>query len=378
MRVSPDGQLVAFLEAPAGRRVPSGVVWIVDRNGKPRTQTRDWKSARGLAWSANGKEVWFTAADDEKKNRALRAVSLDGKERVVWEGPGALTLWDIASDGRVLMTLDEERKAIMAQAPGEKTAHDVSQLDQSGLAAISRDGKSILGGDRFGMFVRDTNGPKWKQYSADAVADDLAADRQTLLATKDKGHTLVVILPGGDVQPVKSGGIAQYNGSYWFPDLPPHRVLFTGQLAGEEKGRSFVQEVPNGDPKPVTPPGEHAVAISPDGKWIAGIGRPDGKIPLWSLEDGTEKFVTGADEGDRPAFREDGNSLWVFRRGKIPASVDTLDLLTGRRASAWPLSPPDTAGVYSIIDFAITPDGKAYAYSYMRVLSELYLVTGLK
>ena len=42
------------------------------------------------------------------------------------------------------------------------------------------------------------------------------------------------------------------------------------------------------------------------------------------------------------------------------------------------LVPPDAAGVYSIIEFQITPSGHAYAYGYTRLLSQLYLVRGLK
>ena len=56
-------------------------------------------------------------------------------------------------------------------------------------------------------------------------------------------------------------------------------------------------------------------------------------------------------------------------------------------SSTWPqasagcgrhLIPPDKAGVYSIIEFVITPDGQSYFYSYTRLLSQLYLVHGLK
>jgi len=42
------------------------------------------------------------------------------------------------------------------------------------------------------------------------------------------------------------------------------------------------------------------------------------------------------------------------------------------------LIPPDADGVYSIIDVQVTPSGHAYAYTYTRLLSQLYLVRGLK
>jgi hypothetical protein len=35
-------------------------------------------------------------------------------------------------------------------------------------------------------------------------------------------------------------------------------------------------------------------------------------------------------------------------------------------------------GVYSITQFRVTPDGRAYFYIYKRVLSQLYTVNGLR
>jgi hypothetical protein len=57
--------------------------------------------------------------------------------------------------------------------------------------------------------------------------------------------------------------------------------------------------------------------------------------------------------------------------------VFRLDIETGRRELWRTLVPPDAAGVYSIIEFRITPSGHAYFYSYARLLSQLFLVSGL-
>ncbi len=55
-----------------------------------------------------------------------------------------------------------------------------------------------------------------------------------------------------------------------------------------------------------------------------------------------------------------------------------MDVATGRRALWKQLMPPDPAGVTGLIRIRITPDGKYYAYSVGRVLSELYVADGLK
>ena len=42
------------------------------------------------------------------------------------------------------------------------------------------------------------------------------------------------------------------------------------------------------------------------------------------------------------------------------------------------IAPADPAGVQSIANIRFSADGKAYAYSTLRVLSDLYVVEGMK
>jgi len=156
LRVSPDGQRVAFVEEALARGT-GGHVAVVDVNGNVTELTREWDSVRGLAWTLVGDEIWF-AAGAARSNRALRAVNLAHRERVVLDAPGSLTLWDIAADGRVLLSRDDERRAVVAAGPGATVERDLSWFDDTGLAAISDDGKRILGGDRPGAFLRPTTG----------------------------------------------------------------------------------------------------------------------------------------------------------------------------------------------------------------------------
>ncbi|MGE5834477.1 MAG: TolB family protein, partial [Acidobacteriota bacterium] len=200
-----------------------------------------------------------------------------------------------------------------------------------------------------------------------------------VLATIDSGRKLVLVpRRRGSLQALPNDGISQYMGAWLFPDGTA-RVLFTGKRNGEEK-RSYVQDTTGGGvPTAITPQGTWGVAISPSGEWIAAIGTGQG-ITIWPARGGGKpKAVPGSEEGERPvAWHQNGQSLWIFRRGEIPADIYTLDIATGRRQPWKSLSPPDTAGVYSIIEFQITPSGNAYAYSYTRLLSQLYLVRGLK
>ena len=78
-------------------------------------------------------------------------------------------------------------------------------------------------------------------------------------------------------------------------------------------------------------------------------------------------------------WHSDNHTLYVYQRGELPIKIYRLDVETGRREFWKELLPADMTGVVpSFPQIKITPDGKSYAYSYYRNLSQLYLVEGLK
>jgi eukaryotic-like serine/threonine-protein kinase len=90
----------------------------MDMQGQRKTLSGQFISAQGLAWSPEGNEVWFTGTTSGS-SRELRAVSLSGKERLIYLGTGTLTLQDIFKDGRVLFSRDDLRAGMIGLAPGE-------------------------------------------------------------------------------------------------------------------------------------------------------------------------------------------------------------------------------------------------------------------
>ena len=52
---------------------------MVDRQGKDKILAEGFLSAEGLAWSPDGKEVWFTGSIVGGNGRALNAVTLSGR-----------------------------------------------------------------------------------------------------------------------------------------------------------------------------------------------------------------------------------------------------------------------------------------------------------
>jgi dipeptidyl aminopeptidase/acylaminoacyl peptidase len=375
-RVSRDGRHVAFLEDRSGAGI-GGRVAIVDLEGHFTALTDDFRNVRGLAWSADGTEVWFTAGG-WRANRALHAVSLGGRVRDVFAAPSSLTLWDIASDGRVLLSHEEETRGVMGRPPGAAGERVLSYHDSSGLASLSPDGRWILMADQFGCYLRATDdaSPLTDLGLAETYGDDVNNAR-TVVATGAAGSHLL-LLPWGTSLPrtLPAHGISAYYGALFFPD--GRRLLFNGSMA-KEGIRAYVQNIDGGGPQPLTPLGTKALAISPDGQWVAAT-RPDPGIWLYPVSgEAPPRPVAGSQEDDRPAaWSADGKALWVFRRDAVPASVFRLDLQSGQRQLWKTLIPPDPVGVYSIIQFKVTPTGDAYFYGYTRVLSQLYVARGLR
>jgi hypothetical protein len=128
----------------------------------------------------------------------------------------------------------------------------------------------------------------------------------------------------------------------------------------------------------LTPEGvsERANTLTPDGKWIAaGLNGLPTRFPV---DGGEPQPIRGGDPKDVPlGWSGDGHVLFV-RQGKLPAQIFALDVTTGQRTLVREIGPRDTVGVNSVADIRLTPDGKSYAYVYLRSLFSLYQVSGLK
>jgi hypothetical protein len=62
----------------------------------------------------------------------------------------------------------------------------------------------------------------------------------------------------------------------------------------------------------------------------------------------------------------------------VPARISRIEIETGKREVWKDLLPVDPAGVERISNVLVTADGKGYAYCYARLLSDLFIVEGLK
>ena len=389
-RVSPKGDLIAFLDHPT-QGDDAGSVAMVDLKGNKKVLTGEWFTVQGLAWSPDSKEIWFTASKTGT-DRTLYAVTLDGKERMVLRLPGALMLLDIAKDGRVLLMRASWRRELIGVSGSDLKERELSWLDYSYPADLSADGKTLLfdeeggggalsysksGGLSYAVYIRKTDGSP-AVLLGEGGARALSPDGKSVVAVTQDSPTQLKLLTTGAGEPKELTNDNVNRGfAHWFPD--GKRILFSGNEPG--KGvRLYVYELASGKSQAITPEGVNGTrfVISPDSQWVAGIG-PDQKGYLYPVGGGEPRMINGLIPGEQPiTFSSDGRSLYLYQPGELPAKVDRLDLQTGKRTPWKQLMPSDPAGVENIGPILLTPDAKNCVYGYHRMLADLYLVEGLK
>ncbi|HTR01681.1 MAG TPA: protein kinase [Thermoanaerobaculia bacterium] len=382
VRVSPGGDLVAFVEHPV-RDDDAGDVAVVDRDGPRRTLSAGWCSVRGLAWSPDGGEIWFTAAVSGG-SRALYAVTLGGHRRLVARVPGSLTLHDISREGRVLLSEEHAREGMMARLAGEAKARDISWHDRSHPVDVADDGGTVLfdetgegGGAACAVYVRKA-GEAAAVRLGEGHALALSPDGKWALSADPASPGELVLLPTGAGEPrrVRTAAFAHIERAAWLPD--GERLVLAASLPGR-RTRLYVQPVSGGAPRPITAEGLFEDwTVSPDGASVAAA-EPDRGPVLYPLGGGDGVALPGGDAGDAPIrFTADGRGLFVAAAGDGDATaIARIDLAAGRREPWATLASAEGANRGARRVF-LSADGRAYVSSYERLLDELFLVDGLR
>jgi len=381
-RVSPQGDSVAFVDHPV-RGDDTGDLELVDRSGQRKKLSGPWSSVQGLAWSADGREIWFTASSVGLL-RALYAVTPGGRQRLIADFIG--TLQDVARDGQVLATRDNVRARLFGSGPGEQKERDFSWLDNSIVQDLSADGTELLffegaegSGGEGAVYLRKTDGSPAVRLGK-GVARALSPDKKWALTSPMNFSELVLLPTGvGEARRLERGSVEVYQWAGFLPD--GRRILFAGAEQGH-RARLHVQDLAGGSAKPITPEGVGAGfvghAISPDGRFVTGPA-PEKGFALYPVEGGTPRPVSGLAEGEVPVqWSADGGSLYLWRPIEVPARVFRLDLASGRRELWKEFLPDDRAGVVDINFVVLTPDGRSHAYTSGQMLSDLYLIEGLR
>jgi dipeptidyl aminopeptidase/acylaminoacyl peptidase len=380
VRFSPSGEHLAFADHHSFAD-DAGAVSIVDRSGGRTVLSEGWTSVRGLDWSPDGTEVWFTATTGGRET-ALHAVSLAGSTRVLLAGPVQLCLYDVAPDGRLLLGSERADRRVDALLRGWETPRDVSLRENSTAHAVAADGSALL--------ISDQSTPRYEAYmlTADGTAPVRLGEGQGIALSPDLrwAATLPLTVEEVVVHPTGPGQSRRLpNPDNLLIDtlawMDSQRIVMLGQRRGE-LSRAFVQSVDGGPPRPFTPPGMGvsspwwALPVSSDGRIIAR--NEHGDVSIFFVDGRSPVPISGIRENEVPIqWTSDGLGLLVTSGTGAPRVVDRIDLGTGRRTRVLEITAREKAGLrLSIV--AVSPDAKYYVHSYSRLLSDLYVVEGLK
>jgi hypothetical protein len=272
----------------------------------------------------------------------------------------------------------------MALLPGETRERNMSALEYSSVADFSADGQTLLLEELSGEAGRGAVYLKRRDNSpavrlGDGEPTSLSPDGRWALATPANGeldHLLLLPTGPGERRELRHPALSTLFDAHWFPD--GKRIVVT---AGKEakRARLYVWELGDKPPIPLSAEeGWGAVAVSPDGRWVAARAMATGLV-LLPVGGGEPRPMPGLEDGDAPRrWSADGRWLFVQRSATLPARVDRIDVQTGERRAWKEIMPSDPTGVIDIERVIPTPDGRGYAYSSHSLLHSLYLAEGLR
>jgi len=382
VRISPAGDAIAYADHPTFGD-DGGSVKVIDARGHPKSSSGLWSSLEGLAWTPGGKELWFEA------DGALRALSPSGKQRFLLPLPGMSRLHDISSDGRMLLTTEMFGLELFVHRPGDQRDKDLSWLGGSCVSDISQDGHTLTFWDGtdsatsdvgFDTYAGDINGAAPVRLGPGDLGV-FSPKSDWVLAALPSTHNLELLPTGaGDAKVIDGYGIQNHVAMAWLPD--GQTISFAGNETAQG-WRMYLQDISGGKPRAITPdilpPNTYdGASASPDGT-LVWARDTSGKGWLYAIKGGASiplQNLLPEDQWIR--WTSDSQGAYVFHGDGLPARVYRLDFRSGKRKEMFTVMPADMAGVAVISAVRMAPDETLYAYSYIRLLSKLFLVTQVK
>ena len=295
-----------------------------------------------------------------------------------------MTLEDVAPDGRVLVSRDNERIA-MATTGRDGRNVDLSWHDWNIAKDISSDGQSILfedsseaAGPHYSLAIRKIDGTPPVQLG-EGSSGGLSPDGKWVISILPGSPGQVKLVPVGPGQPriITIRGLENIkNGSAHF--LADGKRI---DLDASEPGhgvRTYLVDLEGGKPIPITPEGIIGGLVSPDGRYIFRANDAGG-VAVYPTAGGAPRTIPDLEPGFVPIqWSEDSRSVYAYLGGEVPTKVYRVDLVTGKKTLIQELQPPTNAGVANIAPVVVSRDGSRFAYSYYQVSSVLYLISGLR
>jgi len=291
---------------------------------------------------------------------------------------------DISRDGRVLVHDNLPREAMIFGDLEGGRVRDLSWLDGSRLADLSKDGTRVLFSEsihgkspRGDVFLRKTDGSPAIRLG-DGEPLQISPDGEWVSTLAGETPRKLVLLPvgAGEAKTVPLGDIEAYDATF----VPGSRLLAVyGKRPGTGE-RIFLMDWEGRDVRvvgPEDPAGSPTFAS--DGKRVVIKSVKSGE-QIWRMDGGGPTPLPGLAPRDRVLqWSGDGRVLYLRTGGALPAELERYEIATGRKEAWKKLEPVDLAGVDRIGMILVSSDGRHYAYSYgTTTKSDLYVIDGLQ
>jgi hypothetical protein len=360
VRVSPDATQLAYLRHPHSNDDAGELVVVDLATRASRVLSTGWASLAGLVWDPSGRALWFTASRRDLANR-LHRISLAG-EVVPILGPTAdrLRIHDVATDGRVLVTVDNWRMRAVA---GER---DVSLSEISYVSDLSADGSQLVIGELGDVeggtgayLVRYAGGPPLRLGAGFPLAISPSGER--IAANVDVAdHLVVYSTRTGESPAIATPGLV--TAARWI-DERTLIALFDHALWRLAIGAPPIQIAASA----------RAFVLDPARTRCAYVDRAHA-LHVIDLVGGASRKVPLVLSHEEPCGWLAEPDAIVVRSTTTPLVLDRIDAATGARAHHRDVQPP-LVGLKAVDTFVLHADGVRAAYSYGQELSQLVVLT---
>jgi hypothetical protein len=239
---------------------------------------------------------------------------------------------------------------------------------------LEEDGEG--GGSNYTVFLRKTDGsPAIRLGSGMGLA--ITPDNKWVASTAVRQPAPIILLPTGAGQPITLGDGQFFHraAGRFLPD--GKAILFVAAASGQAP-RTFIEALDGSPPRPFGPEGFLGVALSPDGKSVAGRYHDANVLLPFTGEQKPQPLPHVQPDEVVLGWTPDSQSVYVAKVASSSVKVEVLDLKTGVRKLHHVHAPADLSGVLGVGPGRVTPDGSFYVYGVGRTLSYLYVVDGLK
>lgn len=378
MRLSPQGDRIAFMDYPIWGD-DRGTVAIIDTKGNKRTLTPEWNGEQGLAWSPDGKEVWFTATTTKDWDRPLYAVDMAGKLRMVLRIPGAIYLEDIASDGRVLLRLTDRRYEICGVS-NDYSPRLLSWTTVMTSDAISRDGKYAVvtddSGTDYGLYMAPLDGSA-PIHIGSGLPGSISGDNKWVASVPQTDTSKIQVIPTGPgpTRYLSAAGF-KYDSTDWTIDGKDLVILASH---GNHPARYWLQSLDGGMPMPIGPEARAGPFLRLNQKDYIAAKSPDEIVWLYPVHGGEPIRAEGIRQIDSIVGGSiDSDWIYVSRPSTgLSLKIEKVNVRDGHREFLRSLFPLDSAGILRPVKPIFSDNPKDYIFSQVRELSVLYVVSGL-